>query len=98
MISEIYRVMSVNGVYILISAGAPEHRLPYLEKPEYDWKIQVVEVPKPTIEIQITEPSTDKDIPNVHYIYTCSKGKKNEVPIISSEPVVEPAVVALAPP
>lgn len=54
MISEIYRVLSANGVYILVSAGAPEFRNPYLDKPEYDWKIQVVEVPKPTIAAQIT--------------------------------------------
>lgn len=97
MISEIYRVLSANGVYILVSAGAPEFRNPYLERPEYDWKIQVVEVPKPTIAAQITEPNTDKDIPNVHYIYTCSKGKKNELPVVAPEPVVVPTTGVPAP-
>lgn len=33
MISEIYRVLKQDGVYIIVSYGQPEYRLNYLEKP-----------------------------------------------------------------
>jgi len=31
-ISEIYKVLSSKGVYILVTYGAPEYRKPYLQK------------------------------------------------------------------
>lgn len=37
MISEVYRTLGPKGVYFIISYGVPEHRLVYLEKPEFDW-------------------------------------------------------------
>ncbi len=76
MISEIYRVLSQNGVYIIVSYGQPEYRLSYLEKPEFEWNVKVQQVPKPTIASSVPIGSDDKETPNVHYIYVCSKGKK----------------------
>lgn len=35
MISQVYRVLKQDGVYIIISYGQPEYRLNYLEKPEF---------------------------------------------------------------
>lgn len=74
MISEVYRVLSQNGVYIIISYGQPEYRLSYLEKPELEWTVKVQQIPKPTITSSISIASEDKDSPNVHYVYICRKG------------------------
>lgn len=52
-LNEIHRVLSPKGVYICVSYGQPEHRMIYLEKPEYDWQVQNVSVPKPTISTSI---------------------------------------------
>ena len=75
MISEIYRVLSPSGVYVIISYGQPEYRLNYLEKPEYEWTVKVQQIPKPTIASSVSIASDDKETPNVHYIYVCRRGK-----------------------
>lgn len=72
-LSEIYRVLSPKGTYICISYGQPTHRICYLEKPEFEWKIVTNNVFKPTISTSITLSNDDKDSPNVHYIYICTK-------------------------
>lgn len=54
MLSEIYRVLSGNGVYIMITFGSKDNRMQYLEKPELDWGAKVVQLPKPTITATIT--------------------------------------------
>ena len=60
MISEIYRVLKQNGVYIIVSYGQPEYRLNYLEKPEYEWTVKVHQIPKPTITSSVSIASEDK--------------------------------------
>lgn len=77
MISEIHRVLSKNGVYLVISYGQPEFRLSYLEKPEYEWTVKTQQVAKPTIASSISIASDEKETPNVHYIYICRKGDKH---------------------
>ena len=39
VISEIYRVLKNNGVYICITYGVPEARMDYFQNPEQKWKI-----------------------------------------------------------
>lgn len=74
MLSEIYRVLGPNGVYIAISYGAPAQRLRYLEKPEFAWNVTEHQVAKPTISATLMLATDDRDQPNVHYIYVCKKG------------------------
>lgn len=74
MVSEIYRVLKQNGVYIIISYGQPEYRLNYLEKPEFEWTVKVQQIAKPTITSSVSIASEDKESPNVHYVYICRKG------------------------
>lgn len=88
MLNEIYRVLSPTGVYIMISFANLENRLQYLEKPEFDWGIKVHELPKPTITATITQPNKEQPWRNNHYVYVCTKGKKNEV--VADPVVVEP--------
>ncbi|CAD8066406.1 unnamed protein product [Paramecium primaurelia] len=75
VIQEVHRVLGPKGVFFIISYGLPEHRLQYLEKPEYDWNVVVKQVHKPTISTSIAITNEDKDAPNVHYIYICTKGQ-----------------------
>lgn len=79
MLAEIYRVLSQNGTYVMITFGCKEQRLQYLEKPEFDWGITVHQLPKPTITATITEADPQKPTRNNHYMYVCVKGKKNEM-------------------
>ncbi|EAS02154.2 kinase domain protein (macronuclear) [Tetrahymena thermophila SB210] len=66
-ISEIYRVLTPKGVYVLISHGSPEYRRTYLQKPEFQWDIQEIVIKKP----QIT--NVEEKDPEKHYIYICKK-------------------------
>jgi len=78
-LSEIYRVLVPNGVYIMISYGAPDHRLHYLKKPDLHWKVlPEATVFKPTISTSIAASGQDKDSPNYHYIYICKKGESGD--------------------
>jgi ubiquinone/menaquinone biosynthesis C-methylase UbiE len=82
-LSEIHRVLTPKGIYIVVSYGTPENRLCYLEKvinfrflinrskPEFDWTVTNTTVYKPTISTSIQITSQDKDSPSVHYIYIC---------------------------
>jgi len=81
MLSEVHRTLTPKGVYIMISYGTPEHRLTYLQKPEFDWNVIYSTVFKPTISTSISLSSEDKDSPNVHYVFICKKSgatKKKE--------------------
>jgi ubiquinone/menaquinone biosynthesis C-methylase UbiE len=40
------RVLQPGGVFLLITLGAPEHRLHMVNKPEYGWSLQVCLLPK----------------------------------------------------
>jgi ubiquinone/menaquinone biosynthesis C-methylase UbiE len=73
MLSEIYRVLTASGVYIVVSYGVPEHRLRYLAKPEFEWDVTTHQVAKPMISTTAALATDDRDQPNVHYIYTCKK-------------------------
>jgi hypothetical protein len=52
--------------------------LPYLEKPEFNWTVKVHQIAKPTIASSITVAVDDKDAPNVHFVYICTKGSKTD--------------------
>mmetsp|Transcript_18893 Transcript_18893/g.34201 ORF Transcript_18893/g.34201 Transcript_18893/m.34201 type:complete len:210 (-) Transcript_18893:4930-5559(-) len=73
MLSEIYRILTATGVYIVVSYGVPEHRMRYLNKPEFEWDVTVHQVAKPMISTTAALATDDRDQPNVHYIYTCKK-------------------------
>jgi hypothetical protein len=40
------RVLQPGGVFLLVTLGAPEHRLRMIDRPEYGWTIQVCLLPK----------------------------------------------------
>ena len=72
MLTEVYRVLGANGVYMMISFGAPSTRLDHLLRKEFEWGIWVHKLPKPTITAQISQPTPDKEEKNFHYIYAVS--------------------------
>lgn len=73
MLSEVYRVLTATGVYVVVSYGVPENRMRYFNKPEFEWDITVHQVAKPMISTTAALATDDRDQPNVHYIYTCKK-------------------------
>ena len=83
MLSEIYRVLSPNGVYICISYGVPDQRehyfrnvstpTPHALQSNYDWEPQIHKVAKPTISTSAVVTTEDKDPKNFHYIYVMRK-------------------------
>ena len=69
--AEVARVLKPGGVYLVISYGSPENRLSYLENDDYNWKVAVHTVPKPSISASGMPEATDPN--QVHYIYVCTK-------------------------
>ena len=62
-----------SGVYILISHGFPDDRLPYLVQKEYDWGVYVYKIYKPDI-VTYSYEFDAKDLNNYHFIYVCRTG------------------------
>lgn len=88
MLEEVWRVLKDKGVYILVTYGAPVHRLQLLQE-SYAWeiKLHVIEKllteggsEKPTRELTDPVPLDPNSLepvlgnnPDVHYIYVCTK-------------------------
>lgn len=73
MLKEVSRVLKPdNGRYICITYGQPSFRLPYLERPELQWTVQVQVVPKPVLAAEASF-ATDDQTRDIHYIYICTK-------------------------
>jgi len=73
MLNEIHRVLSPNGVYICISYGVKETRMPYFHKKEYDWTVLHHMVAKPTISTSTVVSAESKDEKNFHWVYVMKK-------------------------
>ena len=69
-LSEISRVLTRDGVLLLVSHAQPAYRLNYLAKPEFQWQVETKTVPRPVVATQVVAPD-EKD--NVYYIYICKK-------------------------
>ena len=78
MLTEVYRVLGPNGVYMMITFGNQESRMDHLKKKEFEWGVQVHKLIRPTVTAQITPNNIEKDDKNYHFLYVCIKGKKNE--------------------
>ena len=73
MLSEISRVLTDDGVYICISYGLKESRVPFFHKPAYGWLTFNHCVAKPTISTSAVVQANDKDEKNFHWIYANKK-------------------------
>ena len=70
-VKEVARVLKPGGVFIVVSFGAPENRLSYLEG-EYNWTVTVSAIPKPTINAAgLAEAASDPA--QSHYVYVARK-------------------------
>lgn len=69
-ISEVYRVLNSQGVYLVVSYGKPQQRMLFLERSEFNWNVTVAEIPKPSIP---SDTDGDQDSIGVHLIYICKK-------------------------
>ena len=77
MLTEVYRVLGPNGVYMMITFGNQESRMDNLKKKEFEWGVWVHKLIRPTVTAQITPNNIEKDDKNYHFLYVCIKGKKN---------------------
>jgi ubiquinone/menaquinone biosynthesis C-methylase UbiE len=68
MAQEIYRVLKPGGVFIMITYGTPETRLPHFHETKIGWKVTVETVPKHYSTVEL-----DKEKPDVHYVYIATK-------------------------
>ena len=70
---EVARVLKPGGVFIVISHGAPDIRLSYLEG-DYGWTVTVSTLPKPVINVAgLPEVSKIGEGGTMHYVYVCRK-------------------------
>lgn len=72
-ISEVFRVLSPNGIFLIVSYNEPSQRIPYLTKDGHKWEVTHHTIPKPVIPTNPSATNDDKEAPNVHYIYICIK-------------------------
>ncbi|KAL3814783.1 hypothetical protein ACJIZ3_016051 [Penstemon smallii] len=47
MLGEVSRLLKPGGVYILITYGDPTARIPHINRPVYNWKIDLYIIPRP---------------------------------------------------
>ncbi|XP_056692200.1 uncharacterized protein [Spinacia oleracea] len=50
MLGEVSRLLKPGGVYMLITYGDPNVRMPYLSRSVYNWKIELYIIPRPGFE------------------------------------------------
>lgn len=72
-IAEAYRVLGYTGVYIIISNGSPENRLPLLQKEEFEWDVTNSEILTPEAVGQGKAITADTDKSLMHFVYVCKK-------------------------
>jgi ubiquinone/menaquinone biosynthesis C-methylase UbiE len=70
MCTEASRVLTAEGVYIIISYGLPDNRLSYFENEDYGWTVTVHTIEK------TVGTATPGDPESFHYIYCCKKGSE----------------------
>ncbi|XP_047982893.1 EEF1A lysine methyltransferase 4 [Salvia hispanica] len=47
MLGEVSRLLKPGGVYMLITYGDPNVRMPHINRPVYNWKIELYIIPRP---------------------------------------------------
>lgn len=70
MTTEAFRVLKPGGAYVVVTHGAPQTRLGYLERPALNWRVTVLPVQKPKIS---KAPHRADD---VYYAYICRKANR----------------------
>ena len=73
MLSEIYRVLTPNGVYICISYGVKDQRNDYFVNKDFKWTVSHHQVAKPTISTSQVVASEKNDEKNFHWVYIMRK-------------------------
>lgn len=65
MTKEISRVLKTGGIYLIISYGTPENRMPHLERDHLAFDIQIYTIKK--------EDDSNMNDNKIHYGYICKK-------------------------
>ena len=73
MLSEIYRCLTPNGVYICISYGVKDQRNDYFVNKDFKWTVSHHQVAKPTISTSQVVASEKNDEKNFHWVYIMRK-------------------------
>ena len=73
-VAEVARVLRPGGVFVVVSFGAPEIRLSFLEG-DYGWRVAARSLPKPNVDAAALPEGTSPTDPNYfHFAYVCTKG------------------------
>lgn len=65
MTHEVQRVLKPNGIYFVISYGAPDTRISHFQWDHLDFKVT----------LELIYPQDCKDEDRAHYVYICRKGE-----------------------
>jgi EEF1A lysine methyltransferase 4 len=87
MLSQVYRVLTAGGVYIVISYGPPENRLKYFNKPQFKWEVFCYKIAKPVLSNTFTLAMDQPDDPGVHYIYVCQRANPRAIKNVTPSPI-----------
>jgi EEF1A lysine methyltransferase 4 len=58
----------VKSVFLIISHAGPQHRMHLLDRPEYGWKVETKEIPRPQLSLQVKTDPMD-----FYYLYVLRK-------------------------
>ena len=68
-LKEVSRIMNYNGVFVCISYGVPEYRLPYFENSDERWSIEIQKIRKPMIDEPTNIQNQDDLEEQYHHVY-----------------------------
>ncbi|XP_076952134.1 uncharacterized protein LOC143625772 [Bidens hawaiensis] len=60
MLGEVSRILKPGGVYMLITYGDPKARMVHINKPAYNWKIELYIIPRPGFQKPVGSTSSPK--------------------------------------
>lgn len=75
-LNEVHKVLTDTGVYISISYGTKERRMPHFQHKNFDWTVTTHQVAKQTINTAEVVIAENKDDQNFHWVYVMRKGAR----------------------
>ena len=69
-LKEVTRVLKSDGVFVCVSYGIPEYRLPYFENTDGRWSVEIQKIKKPLSEDPETDGEGEEDVEEqYHHVY-----------------------------
>ncbi|GMH68729.1 hypothetical protein TL16_g04998 [Triparma laevis f. inornata] len=75
--SHVARILKPGGIYMCLSSGIPNERLPMLNNQDYSWDVECVPIAKPVISEVEVKFNLEEDT-SCYWLYICKTGGDDE--------------------